>query len=69
LCRGFNETLCFKIYATSSEGDTLELADGGVVNWTQRLLANAKERLVISGLSSERICSAFNGKVTGRPFR
>jgi hypothetical protein len=27
------------------------------VNWTQRLLANAKERLVISGISVERSAS------------
>jgi len=26
------------------------------VNWTQRLLNNAKERCVISGIGSERVC-------------
>jgi hypothetical protein len=30
--------------------------DGGAVDWTQRLLSNAKERLVISGIGSERLC-------------
>ena len=35
------------------------LADGGVVDWTQRLLSNAKERLVTSGIGSERVCTAF----------
>jgi hypothetical protein len=57
--RGYYQTLCFKIHAKTSRGDLLEIADGGVVDWTQKLLANAKERLVISGLSSERICTEF----------
>ena len=40
-------------------GRSLELADGGAVDWTQKLLSNAKERLVISGISDERLCSLF----------
>ena len=35
--------------------EELFLVDGGEVNWTQKLLVNAKERLVISGLGSERV--------------
>ena len=31
--------------------------DGGAVDWTQKLLSNARERLVISGISGERLCS------------
>jgi hypothetical protein len=43
----------------------LELVDGGSVNWTQKLLSNAKERLVISGIGSERLCAEFgNGNAT-----
>jgi hypothetical protein len=57
--RGYYYTLCFKIRAKTSRGDLLERADGGVVDWTQKLLANAKVRLVISGISSERICTEF----------
>jgi hypothetical protein len=37
----------------------LELADGGAVDWTQKLLSDAKERLVISGIGSERVCGEF----------
>jgi hypothetical protein len=37
----------------------LELVDGGSVNWTQQFLSNAKERLVISGIGSERLCTKF----------
>ena len=38
------------------EGHGDHLADGGVVDWTQQLLSNAKERLVISGIGSDRVC-------------
>jgi hypothetical protein len=54
--RVYYQNLCFKIHARTNENNILELADGGVVDWTQKLLANAKERLVISGLSSQRVC-------------
>ena len=54
--RGYYGELCFKIYATPLKGKDLELVDGGDVNWTQKLLNNAKERLVISGCGSERVC-------------
>src|SRR5436190_4230297 len=57
--RGYYGALCFKIFATSSTGREHELVDGGDVNWTQKLLNNAKERLVISGCGSERLCELF----------
>jgi hypothetical protein len=57
--RDYYADLCFHVYAAASPGLWLELADGGVVNWTQTLLSNAKERCVISGIGSERVCSAF----------
>ncbi|MFN8418836.1 MAG: hypothetical protein U0528_06290 [Anaerolineae bacterium] len=34
-------------------------ADGGAVDWTQKLLSNAKERCVIGGIGSERVCLEF----------
>jgi hypothetical protein len=52
--RGYYSGLCFYILADSGAG--VQLADGGVVDWTQRYLSNAKERLVISGIGSERLC-------------
>jgi len=57
--RGYYQDLCFHLYGTSPVGQLVELADGGVVDWTQKLLSNAKERLVISGIGSERVCSEF----------
>ena len=57
--RGYYGEVCFKIHARAQDGDGewLELGDGGSVDWTAKLLSNAKERLVISGISSERICA------------
>jgi hypothetical protein len=57
--RGYYLDLCFHIYATATSGQRWELVDGGVVNWTQKYLSNAKERLVISGIGSERLCEEF----------
>src|SRR5712692_640150 len=57
--RGYYGQVCFKIFATPSKGREHELVDGGDVNWTQKLLNNAKERLIISGCGSERLCELF----------
>jgi hypothetical protein len=35
------------------EGQTLEIADGGFVDWSQQLLNNSKERMLISGFGLE----------------
>ena len=59
--RGYYLDLCFHIHATAASGQRLELVDGGSVNWTQVYLSHAKERLVISGLGSERLCQEFAG--------
>ena len=57
--RGYYLDVCFHIHAIDPSGQRLELVDGGAVNWTQKLLSNAKERLVISGIGSERLCAEF----------
>lgn len=57
--RGYYCDLCFHIHAAAASGRRLELVDGGCVSWTQALLSNAKERLVISGIGSERLCAEF----------
>jgi hypothetical protein len=59
--QGYYTSLCFWIHAADSKGRFLELVDGGAVDWTQRYLSDAKERLVISGIGSERLCSEFAG--------
>jgi len=60
--RGYYRDLCFHIHATTASGQRSELVDGGCVDWTQQFLSNAKERLVISGIGSERLCSMFGNK-------
>lgn len=57
--RGYYIGACFHIYATNVAGHEFELIDGGFTNWTQQMLSNAKERLLISGLGTELLCSRF----------
>ena len=63
--RGYYSGLCFHIHATNASGERFELVDGGSVDWVQKYLSNAKERLVISGLGSERLCQEFGKDHTG----
>jgi hypothetical protein len=58
--RDYYDGVCFKAYATST-GDRFEIADGGLVDWTQQLVASRKERLMISGLGVERLALAISG--------
>jgi hypothetical protein len=55
--RGYYRNFCFNIYATDRAGKHLELVDGGCVDWMQKYLSNARERLVISGIGNERVCA------------
>jgi hypothetical protein len=55
VAREYYRSLCFWIYVASEAGDAVQLVDGGCVDWTQRLLSDAKERLVISGAGTDRI--------------
>jgi hypothetical protein len=52
--RVYYDRMCFKAYASSSR-DRFEIADGGLVDWTQQLVQSRKERLMISGLGVERL--------------
>jgi hypothetical protein len=55
--RGYYIDLCYKIYATIA-GETVELADGGFVDWTQQLTGSRKERLLIGGFGVDRLSCA-----------
>jgi hypothetical protein len=55
--RGYDLDIYFHIHAIAPSGQQLELVYGGAVKWTQKFLSNAKERLVISGIGSERLCA------------
>jgi hypothetical protein len=58
--RAYYDRMCFKAYASSS-GQPFEIADGGLVDWTQQLVPSRKERLMISGLGVERLALAVSG--------
>jgi ribosomal protein S18 acetylase RimI-like enzyme len=55
--RGYYRDLCCKIHIESDAGELMEVADGGSVDWAQKLLSDSKEALVISGIGSERVCA------------
>jgi hypothetical protein len=57
--RTYYRGLCFQIHLTDAAGEEFFLVDGGVTDWTQQLLSNHKERFVISGMGTERLCSLF----------
>jgi hypothetical protein len=57
--RGYYPAFCFKVIAAMGS-DWLEVGDGGFVDWTQRLVPSAKERLLILGLGVDRIAMALH---------
>lgn len=48
----------FQIFVTV-DGSESFLVDGGLVDWTQQLLNDRKERLMTSAIGSERFCALF----------
>ena len=64
--RGYYDGICFKVFVTPGAHDRLEVADGGLVDWTQQLVPSRKERLMISGLGVERLAML---KTSERAFR
>ncbi len=57
--RGYYHSAGFHIYGCDSSGTEYFLVDGGFTDWTQQLLNNRKERLLISGIGSERFVHCF----------
>jgi hypothetical protein len=57
--RGYYTGFAFLLHVVRASGEEMELLDGGSVDWTQKYLSNAKERLIISGLGTERLCQEF----------
>lgn len=57
--RGYYVDLCFHLYFETLDGQWIEVGDGGVVDWTQKLLSSAKERCVTSGIGSDRVCAEY----------
>jgi hypothetical protein len=49
----------FQIFIRNSAETDFLIVDGGFTDWTQKLLSNRKERLLCSGLGSERFLTCF----------
>jgi hypothetical protein len=64
--RGYYQSICFKLYVRERAGAEMEIGDGGDVPWTQKLLSNAKERLIISAVAQERLGTVGPGLDLGR---
>jgi hypothetical protein len=47
------------MYARDKLGTDYFIVDSGFTDWTHQLLSNRKERLLISGMGSERFVSIF----------
>jgi hypothetical protein len=62
--RGYYRDLCFKVNALvdgpvdgTSDAASEEIGDGGFTDWTAQLLADGKERLLITGYGTDRLAS------------
>jgi len=51
--RNYYTGLCLCIDVSTTDGRRMNLADGGFTDWTQRLLSNRKERLLVSAIGIE----------------
>jgi hypothetical protein len=54
--RGYYQHVCFKIHLIDRDGVEMEVGDGGLTDWTQQLISDRKERLLISGIGVDRLC-------------
>jgi len=59
--RAYYTEACFAIDANQPGREPLNLVDGGLTDWTARMLSDRKERLLISGLGSERLLQLSGG--------
>ena len=61
--RGYYRDVCFKVN-TLVNGAPAEIGDGGFTDWTARLLASKKERLLISGYGLDRLAMLIDDEAT-----
>jgi hypothetical protein len=60
----YYDGLTLMLRATDATGLSLPLGDGGFTAWTQRLLADRKERLLTSGIGLELIAKRYRARST-----
>lgn len=56
---GYYDGPCIRIAARDRSGHMLPLVDGGFTRWTQRLLGDSRERLLITGIGSDLACARY----------
>jgi hypothetical protein len=56
---GYYEWVRFQIYARDPQGDEHMIGDGGFTDWTRQLLSDTRERLLTSGIATERVATLF----------
>lgn len=57
--RGYYTGFCFHLFIRLVDGNELQIADGGAVDWAARLLSDSRERMVIGGLGLEGLAANF----------
>lgn len=57
--RGYYEWVRFGIYARDPQGEDHMLGDGGFTTWTQQFLSDRRERLLTSGIATERLATLY----------
>lgn len=56
---GYYNGLCFHIFGDTAEGTTVQLADGGAVDWLAKLKSDNKYSMTTSGIGAELIQKLF----------
>ena len=56
---GYYSGLCFRISPAAPDANRYPIVDGGLTDWTARLLEDRKERLLATGIGSEFVCRAY----------
>lgn len=56
---GYYQNVCFHIFASNFNGRNMPLADGGSVDWLEKLLSDSKERAFTSGFGAELVQKLF----------
>ena len=59
---GYYAGPCLRIEATDPTGARYPLADGGALLWTARLLADQKERFLVSGMGIELVAARYRAR-------
>lgn len=57
--QSYYRSVGFHMYARDGQGERIFLADGGFTDWTQQLLGDRRERLMISAIGTERLIHCF----------